>query len=272
MNCVEIDRHFGDAIDGVLPVHIKKTFHDHLNACRGCRTSFEFELFGKRMVRGKLRRVPTPHSVRTQITNSLRKQIEEVGLLQRLFSMNPSWPALAGGIAIILIAMVMTSPEWFSRGSGAHPPSNDIIAQSLQNFALIQSGELKPSLISCSPEGVLGYFDQNGVRFVVNVMPMENCEWYGAMLSEYEGGKLAHVVYKVDDHLMYVFQAKKEDVLNGTALDLPATARTALAQTGWWVDPEGRDQSLVMWTMNGTLCAAVSSMKKEHLLALLTTR
>ncbi len=269
MNCLEIDRHLGDAIDGVLPDHVKKTFHDHLIMCRGCRTSFEFELFGKKMVRGKLRRVPTPDSVRTQISNSLRKEIDEVGLLQRLFGTNASLPAFAGGIAIIAITLVVTSPEWFSRGG---TPPNDIIAQSLQNFALIQSGELKPSIISCSPEGVIGYFDQNGVKFVVNVIPMENCDWYGAMLSEYAGGKLAHVVYKVDDHMMYVFQAKKEDILRGSLFALPATARTALAQTGWWVDPEGRDQSLVMWTMNGTLCAAVSSMKKERLLALLTTR
>jgi hypothetical protein len=101
-------------------------------------------------------------------------------------------------------------------------------------------------------------------------MPMENCEWYGAISSDYGGIKLAHVVYKVDEYTMYVYQVEQDAIKEGSPLQLPAAARASLEKSGWYTDPEHPDHNVVLWTTNGTLCAAVSSLKKDRLLALLT--
>jgi hypothetical protein len=268
VDCNELNYYMGDAIDGILPEHIKKLVQQHLHACRLCRTSYAFERLGKELVRNKIQRVTTPIMVREEILQALRHRSGEVMLPERFFPL----PALGAAAAVLAIAIVLTWPQWFFQPSSpSRSLPNDIISQSLRNFALVRSGELKPAKISCTPEAVSAYFQENGVSFIVNVRPLENCDWYGALLSDHNGTKLAHVVYKVGDHLMYTFQLRKEDVRAGGLLHLPASAEKALEKNGWWIGPDEQDQSVVLWTTDGTLCTAVSSMKKERLLALLTS-
>ncbi|HWP81855.1 MAG TPA: hypothetical protein VNN76_04275 [Bacteroidota bacterium] len=267
MTCGEIDKHLGDAIDGSLPRSIHKEFFDHLNLCPPCRNSYEFELLGKSIVRAKVPRASVPQSLYAAIADQIRR--ERTATDKRFMERFLPSPVVALGIAVLAVVLLFAPPQ-FSQKPDPHPPTNDIIGQSLRNFTLIQSGELKPSFISCYPEGVLAYFRESGVRFVVNIMPMENCDWYGAISSEHNGVKLAHVLYKVDDHMTYVYQMETEALKEGSPLQLPAAARVALEQSGWYTDPEHPDHTVVLWTTNGTLCAAVSSMKKDRLLALLT--
>jgi hypothetical protein len=104
------------------------------------------------------------------------------------------------------------------------------------------------------------------------VKNIESCDWYGASSSDYNGVKLAHVVYKIGDELMYVYQVSEQDVEKGSLLQLPLAARTALAETNWYTDPDHPECNVVLWRDNGTLCAAVSTMKKDRILALLTAK
>lgn len=267
MNCQELEQYMGDAIDGVLPAQIRRSFEQHLELCSPCRTSYAFERLGKQVVRQKLQRVPTPVPVREEIVQLLRQRTERPKfpkVIERFFPL----PALAGAAAIVATVLVLSRPQWLYHHT---PPPDNIIAQSLRNFALVQSGQLKPEKISCTPEALSAYFEENGVSFIVSVMPVENCDWYGALLSEQQGKKFAHIVYKVGDHMMYMYQLPAAEIGKEGMPEVPAGIRESLATTGWWVAPDDQQQSVVLWTVNGTLCAAVSSMKRERLLAILTS-
>jgi hypothetical protein len=50
---------------------------------------------------------------------------------------------------------------------------------------------------------------------------------------------------------------------------MPPAARTSLQKTGWYTDPHHPRCNVVVWISNETLCVAVSSMKKDEMLALL---
>ncbi|HTP13884.1 MAG TPA: hypothetical protein VMM37_09640, partial [Bacteroidota bacterium] len=58
-------------------------------------------------------------------------------------------------------------------------------------------------------------------------------------------------------------------VLEGSALVMPPAARTSLQKTGWYTDPHHPRCNVVVWISNETLCVAVSSMKKDEMLAML---
>ncbi|HEY5615004.1 MAG TPA: hypothetical protein VIL52_03205 [Bacteroidota bacterium] len=276
MTCQEVREVFGTAIDGVLHSKTEGLFRQHLGACVACRTAFELETMAKHMVRVNVKRALTPPHLYERIVQSLyggeeRAVSRAAQWWDRVLTYRVVTPALTTAAAVVVLYLLFAPGERFESGN-RHTAENDIINQSVVNFALIQSGELKPTLVSCSPEGVVGYFERNNMHFTVNVKSLEDCDWYGATTSDYNGVKLAHIVYKIGDDLMYVYQVKEEELQDGSLLQLPPAAKKSLAETRWYNDPDHPDCSIVVWkTNNGVLNTAVSTMKKDRLLALLTT-
>lgn len=271
MNCSEVQHHMGDAIDRELPQPVSKDFFSHLQLCLPCRNEYEIETLARTIVRSKVPRALTPSGVYQSIVESLRREIESdvkrEGWRERILGGRIMAPLVTAGLAIVALFFFYNFPP-----DVAHTAPNDIMNQSLKNFALVQSGELKPSMIFCVPEMMVGYFQKSGLEFAVTVPRMDSCDWYGVISSEYSGVKLAHVIYKRGDDLIYVYEVGKKEGLNGSVLVLPAPARKALDETGWYTDPGHPDCNVVLWTADDALCAAVSSMKKDRLLALLTVK
>ena len=277
MNCSAAQEHAGDAIDRFLPKQIEQEFLAHLEICCKCRTDYELEKLCKNVLRRTVKFINAPPSLQDFVLRSVREQYEKSpilpeGWLERLFARRALVPALAGGLAVAVFVLFLSIPRDSSSDLTAHTASNDIINQSFKNLALVRSGQLKPALVSSSPESILGYFRRSNIKFAVDVVKLPNCEWYGAAASEYGGVNLAHVVYKIGDDWMYVCQVCNDSVRNGSKLSLPPAARTALAQSGWYTDPDHPECNVVVWRVGETLCAAVSTMKKEKLFALLTAR
>lgn len=266
----------GEAIDRELPGGKKDRFFAHLNACLPCRNEFELELLAKNVLRKTLSHIPTPSGVSESILDLIRSEAasarNEGSWLSRFFSKRFLAPALSAGIIVVLLILLFALP----RGSGddpyAHTAQNDIINQSLSNFALVRSGELRPSMVACYSDVVIGYFKEQDAEFAVSVISDDSCDWFGAMTNSYEGVKLAHIMYKRGNDLLYVYELRKQEALEGSAFSLPTAAKRSLAETGWYTDPQHEDCHVVLWTVNETLCAAVSTMKKDRLLALLTPR
>ncbi len=168
------------------------------------------------------------------------------------------------------LTVVLVTPNDSPSNAYMHTGKNDIINQTLNNFSLVQSGQLKPSMIACYSDVIVGYFRRQNVEFAVSIVSDDSCDWYGAVANTYDGVNLAHIVYKRGDDLLYVYEVKKTDALEGSVLSLPAPARESLTRTGWYTDPQHKECNVVLWTVNETLCAAVSTMKKDRLLAFLS--
>ena len=277
LNCGEIQNYLGDAIDKSLPEHVKEEFHAHLDVCRSCRNTYELEVLAKSLVQGKVKRISTPPSVHAAVELSLQEEyIQPAGhksFIERIFRRRPLLPTLATGFALAVFLYFLILPtKNDSRSESSHSAANDVMNQTLNNFSLVRSGELQPKMISCFPEAVQDFFEKNGFTSPVKMVKLSNCDWYGAGYSEYNGVKIAHVMYKMEEETLYVYQIKQDDVIQGSILGLPPAAKKELARSGWYTDPiHGDDCNIIVWIEDGTLCAASSTMKKDKLLALLTT-
>ncbi|MBF8248969.1 MAG: zf-HC2 domain-containing protein [Bacteroidetes bacterium] len=64
-----------------------------------------------------------------------------------------------------------------------------------------------------------------------------------------------------------MYEVKKIEALEGASLSMPPAAKQALAEKGIYTDPLHPGCNVVVWTANETLCAAVSTMNKDKLLA-----
>jgi len=271
MNCTEATELLGEAIDGSIPVSVRSNLLQHLGICRGCRKSYELEVITKAVVHSRCSCVTTPSEVVQAIVSALAVSPQSVSpfleWIQDVFTMRRLIPAFVASIAIVVALVFFNSPASVNE-SDVHTASNDVIFQSLQNFAKLQKGELKPAMVANKAEEIHQYLHRRGIDFAI-VQPMDCCQSYGAMTSEYGGVKQAQVVYNMGDDVMYVYQVSKQSVFEGSTLIIPPAAKTALERTGWYTDPNHPDCNVVLWIANQTLCAAVSSMKKDEMLALI---
>jgi hypothetical protein len=276
VECSLVEEHFGDAIDRVLPAGVEQEFRKHLEGCRRCRNAYEMERLSKQVVREYIKHVATPESVRASVTTSLKVAYRESigrarGWLERLLSPGVFIPTLAGGVVFAAFILLLTLPNESSYDMSAHNAANDVINLTFKNFALIRSGQFKPALVACSPESIADFLERSNLKFAVSVLKVP-CDSYSATWSEYEGVKVAHVLYKIGGEMLYVYQVRQDEALKGPTFSLPPAARIALAKSGWYTDPNHPNCNVVVWTVNGTLCVASSTMKKDALLAVLTTQ
>jgi len=273
MNCSSANALFGDALDGELTSGIRSALSEHLQHCLPCRKAYELESITKSTVRHECPRVSTPPETVQSVVAAIEREAESpvsiVAWVHEVFTVRRLMPALVASIAIAVFLVFFDQPlDTPLLESDAHTASNDVIFQSLQNFARLEKGELRPARIATKAEDVHNFLDSTGMDFAV-IHPMDCCKSYGATTSEYGGIRLAHVVYTLDGDVVYVYQVRKSHVLEGSTLIMPPAARTSLQKTGWYTDPRHPECNVVLWISDQTLCVAVSSMKKDEMLALL---
>lgn len=179
---------------------------------------------------------------------------------------------MAGGIVAMVFFLMVSTTTDPSFDQTAHLAPNDLIHQSFDNFALVREGKMQLAMVSAPVESVGDFFQKSNLQFGVHIPKISNCGWVGGRASECSGIKQAHLVYKVGDDWVYVFEVSDDDALYGTRVSLPLAAKRALAQSGWYTDPDHPDCNVVLWKTDEAVCVAVSTMKKGQLLALLTTR
>lgn len=277
MNCTEAQILAGPALDGHLSDADRTAFMGHLRGCLVCRRDYELESATRSLVRSTVPPVSTPDAVRRSVLDAVRaearadRRSERRDLWSVIFGRVPA-PVIGFGLAAILIAF-MLFPIGPNDDLIRHAEANDVITQATEHFQRIRDGKVTPAITSCSPEQVGAYFEAQHMPFHVNLRPIERCDGYSAVVNEVDGVRLAHVVYKLGDDLLYVYQVQREEAFGEKAhLTMPPAAREALERTGWYTDPQHPDCNVVMWEDNGTLCAAASTMQKEKMMAILASR
>jgi hypothetical protein len=145
---------------------------------------------------------------------------------------------------------------------------NDVIRQSVSNFHGVLNGSIKPQIVSSEPEELRGFFTGK-TEFPVFVPTMGEWVLVGGVANEHAGNSLAHVVYRHDDTIMYMYEVCWETVQKGEQLDMSAAAREDLLRSGWYAGGEPDGDAIIAWTRGRTLCVAVAHMDRARLLTCL---
>jgi hypothetical protein len=275
VDCRDVEQYAGDAIDRSLAKEVENEFQAHLERCSPCRKEIVLEKLSKQMVRQNVRWIPTPRSIHSLVVSTLHREQEYNGTEPEawLAGIVPSrvvLPALAGGIVAAVFFLMVSTQMDISYRQTAHTASNDIINQSFKNLALLQAGKFQPAMVSTVAESVSDFFQRSDLQFGVEMPKFHNCDWCGGSASERSGVKQAHLIYRIGNEWVFVFEVSDDDGLYGTQLSLPPAAKRALAQSGWYTDPDHPDCNVIIWKTDEAVCVAVSTMNKGKLLALLT--
>lgn len=159
-------------------------------------------------------------------------------------------------IAAAVAAAVIIAVLFLPRQSSAI----DFRAESLQNFELIVNGKLTVAKATNDFNDLVAYFHSHGVTYQLVNIPFK-AELVGGVISEHNGVKLAHFVYRRGDTLIYMYQAPEELFRRGI-LALPASVES-YAVSGKWYAENVSQWSWMFWRVQSVYCSVVASVPKN---------
>jgi|GEM_PF-962327 len=276
------------AVDQNLDRAVQSEFIQHIRHCVRCASEYDLERATKQITQTRLQFVETPPTVRAAILEKIkaesRSSIPRVQWWRQaiqsffpLFSNRHLMPA--AGMAMIIMIIVGAALIFHPFGTrnsqstleGIADENSEVLHQALDNFHDIQNGKMTVQLVSSEPTAVKAFF-RDKVNFDVDVHKLRNAVLIGAVYSEYKGAKLAHVMYKSGDQIIYVYQAWIKDVGSSSGLCARREIRNALAKKDIFMDSitsPPHHCCTVVWEERGILCSAVSTLPRNEMLTTL---
>ncbi|GBD05332.1 hypothetical protein HRbin20_00913 [bacterium HR20] len=205
-----------------------------------------------RATRARLQRAAAqqPQAVPASLLERIRQQTSQpanvIGNLTR------RWWWVAAAAAAILIVIIA---PWRSKAT-------DFREESLQNFQLIMSGKLSVAKASQNFDELVAFFRSQGVTYNLVNVPLR-AQLVGGVVSEHNGTKLAHLVYRRGDTLIYMYQAPEELFKRGI-LALPRSVMHH-AETGEWYAENVAHATWMFWRVQSVYCSVVANVPKDVL-------
>ena len=258
------------AIDDELEANALSQFTQHIKECRSCRHEYELERMTKNIIQKNVAHTKTPSVVATTIRGrigsesflSLPSESLVRSLLQRPYRIGM---LALGGVGIVLLLLFIFTPSK-SHHTHTQPTDANIVHQTYNNFDRALEGKLVPEIASDDPATVKAFLTSKcGCNF--NVPFLKKCKLVGGLHSEYNKEHVTQLVYKRDQDIVYLYQAKLQDVVEGNRLQLAPQIMNELQRTGWYFENHQPDCSLIIWLVDSTICCAVADISKDQLLA-----
>ncbi len=269
VECQQFQQLITGAVDQRLNRSEMEAFIDHAAKCSTCRYDYELESAAKTIVQTRLKMVRTPQA----LTESISRKIQQIDQDQATPEKKQAWtkiyalpvlkPMLVLALVFAAVFAFVLSPIGFGPAPAA-PAGSDFLAQSLSNFHAVLAGVIQPQIISDSPQQVRDYL-AGKTSFPVHVPALNKCTLVGGSANEYHGMKLAHVVYKHDGQVIYMFQAPYDRVVAGDGLVISDEAKEQLANVGSFSDAAPGGDTAILWVLGNTLCVAVSRIDRKEL-------
>lgn len=264
MNCKDFHECACEVVDKRLDRERTEEVLQHATVCPHCHFELNALQISKEIVHEKIKRKSVPADLYYAIVS--RTAPSSAGSwLGRIFG----YKLNLAGVMVLFAAIAIGLYSLFIPSSGI-PDDSNIIHQSLNNYQAVIGGSIKPQLVS-NHDNVRSFL-QNEVKFSVNVPKMKGCNSCAGVFSNFKGVPLAHVVYQIGDYVVYIYQADLNEAMKGEKIGLPLDVKNEIVNTDWYIRELSDDRTIVLWRYENTLCAAVSSMKKEQLVSLLTDK
>jgi len=270
VTCHEFQERITAAVDHRLDAAEMVPFLEHAALCPPCGQSFENEQSIVALIRTRVRRIATPVSLCQGILDRIGR--EQPGSLSRMLLVS-AWhapltkPALVFALSFAAVVLLLSRSAPVPAGSPSHEGSiDDLISQSAINYGSVLKGDFRPQITSGLVSQVRSFFEGK-TDFPVFVPEMKKCTLVGGALNDYQGASVVHLMYKHGEQTIYLGEACYKTVMKGTALNLTREAREELGRTGWYRSATAEGAAIVLWVKGNTICAAVSAMPADHLMA-----
>lgn len=255
---------------------------------------YQTELLTRNMLRARMPEVEIPQGTYQRVLNSIDRIISdsknavpavitagEVEYPSFFHSLKEAVSRKFIGIpryAFALAAIFVTGGVLFfgNNGKTTNPyiisgTEKSIMVQALNSFHKILDGDIKPQLKSSNAAEIEKYVKDNA-NFNAYIPNIESYHLEGVMCSEYNGQKLAHLIYVNNDNdVIYIYQTPVT-CLQKKNLDLPEQVHNEIMKAKYYMcdGVDETDCTMTLWYKDNVICASMTTMPKQKMYAAFT--
>lgn len=293
-----IDELISSYIDNqITDAELKAQIEEKLASDPKLEAKYKSELLIKNLLRSKLPEAELPAATYNKVMASIDSLIASakpvVNQIQPQITTVPEyptfWQSLKGTIsapfmglpryayAMTAIVLVIGAVFLFNPKKELNPyitsgTDKSIMVQAVKSFNKILNGEVKPQLTSGN-EADVEKFVMEKSNFDPYVPNVEEYKLTGVVCNEYNGQKLAHLIYKKGDDVFYIYQAPITCVTK-KALDLPEDVHSEIVKAQYFMCDKVDDDNectMTLWIKDNVLCASMTQMPKQKMQATFTS-
>lgn len=235
------------------------------------RYEYQIQAFLKTYVKNKVPFVETPLTLKEKINSTLFNELTpkktQPNLFGYIFSLIKQ-PVYAFGLAVVLLGtflMVFLSGNNPDNMANSQTGDKNMFVEARSNFRKILSGSLNLQYQSSDPQAIREYFKEHGVNYNTVIPRLKNSQLIGAVVSDRNGEKFAHHMYKTNTgNFVYLYQADEKCIKKKKNLDLTDDLVKFVDEGKLYKYAED-GHSFIVWKNAGNICVVVSNENMDNL-------
>ena len=179
--------------------------------------------------------------------------------------------------AVVLIILLVGAGLLMKKGTTELNPfitagsEKSVMVQAMKNFHKVLSGDIKPEVESNDVNHVKS-FVKNKANFDAYVPSISDYELVGVVCNEYNGQKIAHLVYASGNEIIYIYETEVNSI-HCKQLELPEPVHYDILRDKYYMcdQVDEDDCTMIVWYKDNVLCTSVSTMPKQKMYASFTS-
>ncbi|MBU2446907.1 MAG: zf-HC2 domain-containing protein [Bacteroidetes bacterium] len=265
INCKDFHDKVTPFIDSELEKEKRTEVEEHAGRCTDCNKDLVIEKRVKKVVHDKTPLEKTPFELRYKIIKRLSNRLIFFRIKKFVIWLfkRPIMSIAAAAILIFIIYIGFfrdTSPDFVSENF-----NSNVFAQSIISFqnAKVHRYPSK-TILNSDQEVVRQFLAANG--FKGPVFPKTNWKLFGAGVNQLNSVTIAHLMYKCDDNIVYIYQAPCNAILREKKLFLPETLLKNVVDNDYNVI-ETDSCTAVLSIIDGTFMSFVMDKNSEYIVS-----
>ena len=275
MDCRESRELMSGAVDNELSRQESEGFNEHIEICGSCRDEYELEKLTKAYLKRKVTFVDVPYDLGAAIMAQISSEgaiTMEPGFFSRLFSNTIFQPVMAVGIVMIIAVVLffanrsnLIGPLSTSESIEAINASGpDVLTMAMDNFQEVMSGKFEPQITATNVADVSAYLKQNA-GVAVPVPSIRDADWIGGSVTDADGGKATHVIFKIGEGYIYIYSFPRK-AMESRSARLPSDCADAIRNNKWYWGMDENGDTQAAWVDGNRICVATTNMDKSDLI------
>lgn len=293
-----IDELISSYIDNQITDHeLKLQIEEKLRTDEKLNAKYKSELLTKNLLRTRLPQAELPEEtfrkVNSSIENLIALSANRIAAEKKQEIQVPEYPSFWQSIKESITAPFLGLPRYayaaatifliigavfvFSGKKQLNPyitsgTDKSIMVQAVNSFHKILDGEVIPQFSSSKPAEVEKFVSEKS-NFRPYLPNIENYVLTGVVCNEYNGQKLAHIIYRSSKgDIIYIYQTPVTAVVKKD-LDLPQDVHNEIVKTRYYMcdGVDETDCTMTLWIKDNVVCASMTNMPKQKMQAAFTS-
>ncbi len=280
MDCRESRELMSGAVDDELKREESEGFYEHIEICARCREEYELERLTKSYIRRKVTLVDVPYDLEGAILAQINSEgaiTLNPGFFSRLLSNPIIQPVMAVGVVLVIAVVLFfaNKPNLVTPLSSdasieaIHGSEPDVLTTAMNNFQDVLNGTFATQITAVKAAEVASYLARNA-GFNLPIPSVPNADWVGGSVTNSNGSKTTHLVYKIGEGYIYIYSFPAEAVAS-KHVSLPSNCSAAIKDKRWYWGMDQNGDTQAVWSYNNQVCVATANLQKKDLIGYLRT-